>query len=456
MSIVSLITNDIASKANNYARINSNDIRAGSERLSSARFINHGADDPSGLGISRGMVSYARGLRMANTNLQDTINFLRLRDAAMQEAGDMLLRLKELSVRASNEATLTASDRQKMSDEAAALIQGLDQLNEETKLNELKVFGPSVTSIDGGAFGYYNGGIRTVSIDLKSIYDRTGQPVTLNFAWFEAGAEFPDANLLSPDGTEAFGWLYCPFNPFVPGTVESYAPNDGVFTPQPIIMQGANDEFGIGTMDSAASVDYDGWGQHVSATGDYYTEQFIIDDPAEGVWTIIVDNEGATPSSFAIFVNEPTEKPIDGRNVQLGPENKQNIDTGLVDLFEVDSIALGVTANFSSTKYAHTSLESIDGAIEALNTRRAEDGVNMKRFMHTLEDNMSEIINTEAARSRIEDADMAKEITALTRSQVLTQSNTSAAVQANASPALVLDLIAQNSIGDDGLAVPVK
>jgi flagellin len=453
MSIVSLINNDIANKANNYGRLNGIGMQNATLRLSSALFINRGADDPSGLGIGKGMASRIRGLRTANTNLQDTVNFLRLRDAAMQEVNDILLRLKELSVRASNEATLTNSDRKKMTSEASSLIQALDQINMETKFNELKVFGPSVTEIGAGNFGFYQGAIKTVSIDLKAIYDRTGQPVTLNFAWFEAGAEFPDANLLSPDGTEAFGWLYCPFNFGVPGTVESYASSDGVFVPQPAVNNGDPDDFGIGTMDSAASVQYDGWGQHLSATGDYYTEQFVIDDPAEGLWTIIVDNEGPTASSFAIFVNKPTEKPVEGRNVQLGSQNIKDVDTGQISLFEVDSIALGVTANFSNTSLAHNSLESISGAIDTLNTRRAEDGALMNRYLHTLEDNMAEIINIEAARSHIEDADMAMEITALTRSQVLAQSNASAAVQANASPSLVLDLLNQHSVGDDGPAV---
>lgn len=438
--MISVITNDAANRANNYARQNNSVIYNATERISSARFINRGSDNPSGLGIASGMKSRLGGLRMANANIQDAIGFLNLRDQAMAETGDILLRLKELAVRASNEATLTAEDLKKMNAEASTLIGAMNQINDDTKFNERKVFDTSFAIVPGGSFGFYTGGIKTASIDLRSIYLSTGAPVTLRFTWFDGAAAFPDANLLSPDGTEGFGWLYSPANG-APGVTESYGEDSGVVT----ITAGDVDAFNPArTMNSADSIVYSGWDPGVNAQG-YFEETFVIDNPAAGLWTTIIDNEQPVDKLYGIFVNTPSTAPLETDRVQIGPDSDEATQAFRLTYFQVDSFALGVSASFTSATSSQLSLDSIDNAIQTLNTRRAEDGARVNKLMHVLDDNMAEIINVEAARSHIEDADMAQQITTLTKSQILSQSNASASIQANASPSVILDLIEEQT-----------
>lgn len=105
------------------------------ERLSSGLRINRGADDPSGLAITQGMKAHFRGIDVALENAQEAMIWLESRDRLMEEQLQMAMRLKELSVRAANEATLTASDMSKMNDEAQALIAEIDKMGIYSSMN---------------------------------------------------------------------------------------------------------------------------------------------------------------------------------------------------------------------------------------------------------------------------------------------------------------------------------
>ena len=86
-------------------------------------------------------------------------------------------------------------------------------------------------------------------------------------------------------------------------------------------------------------------------------------------------------------------------------------------------------------------LTNISFAIDKVDSRRATLGAASNRFDHVI-DNLSNIVaNTEASRSRVEDADFAVETTQLTRNTVLQQAATSMVAQANASKNTVLALI---------------
>ncbi len=88
-------------------------------------------------------------------------------------------------------------------------------------------------------------------------------------------------------------------------------------------------------------------------------------------------------------------------------------------------------------------LSAIDVAVELVDNKRANLGAVSNRFDHIV-DNLSNIIaNTEAAKSRIEDADFSIETTELTRNQILQQAATSMIAQANSSKNTILALIQQ-------------
>jgi flagellin len=95
----------------------------------------------------------------------------------------------------------------------------------------------------------------------------------------------------------------------------------------------------------------------------------------------------------------------------------------------------------SSTVKTTSVLTTIDAAINTIDSRRATLGAASNRFDHIIDNLTNVVANTEAAKSRIEDADFAVETTQLTRNTVLQQAATSMVAQANASKNSILALI---------------
>ncbi|MFH1539303.1 MAG: flagellin [bacterium] len=130
------INTNIASLVSlNRSRLNGGTLREVMERLSSGLRINKGADDPSGLGISKGMEAQARGLQVAFQDVQDGKSMIHLIDGALAEVGDMLQRMRDLAVRAANEATLTSEDMSKLNDEYQTLKTEINATAYRTKFN---------------------------------------------------------------------------------------------------------------------------------------------------------------------------------------------------------------------------------------------------------------------------------------------------------------------------------
>ncbi|MEW5947565.1 MAG: flagellin [bacterium] len=115
------------------------------ERLSSGLRINRAADDPSGLALSTGMSALIRGSHKSIENMEDTINMFHTAEAAMEETGQILNRLRDLSLRSANEAVMTTADRDRIQSEIDSLVDAVNQLALLTTFNTKKV----VASEDG-------------------------------------------------------------------------------------------------------------------------------------------------------------------------------------------------------------------------------------------------------------------------------------------------------------------
>lgn len=86
-------------------------------------------------------------------------------------------------------------------------------------------------------------------------------------------------------------------------------------------------------------------------------------------------------------------------------------------------------------------LADIDEAISAVDTQRSALGAIQNRFQSTVTNLNNTVNNLSAARSRIEDADYAVEVSNMTRAQILQQAGTSVLAQANQVPQTVLSLL---------------
>ena len=99
-----------AMNANRQYGLVTGSLAKSTEKLSSGYKVNRSADDAAGLAISEKMRRQIRGLHQGSKNVQDGISLLQIADGALAEVTDMLHRLNELSVKASND-TLQDDDR---------------------------------------------------------------------------------------------------------------------------------------------------------------------------------------------------------------------------------------------------------------------------------------------------------------------------------------------------------
>lgn len=104
------------------------------QRLSSGLRINSAKDDAAGLAISDRMTSQVRGLDQARRNANDGVSLAQTAEGALSTAGEMLQRIRELSVQSAN-ATNSVTDRAALQAEANQLTSELDRLSITTQFN---------------------------------------------------------------------------------------------------------------------------------------------------------------------------------------------------------------------------------------------------------------------------------------------------------------------------------
>ena len=108
------------------------------EKLSSGLAINKAGDNAAGLAISEKMRSQIRGAEQAEKNVQDGISLVQTTEGALEEAGNIAQRMRELGVQAGSD-TLEATDREKIKAEVDQLGEELLKISRETKFNGTEV-----------------------------------------------------------------------------------------------------------------------------------------------------------------------------------------------------------------------------------------------------------------------------------------------------------------------------
>ncbi|MBY0398368.1 MAG: flagellin FliC, partial [Thermoleophilia bacterium] len=115
------------------------------ERLASGLRINRAADDAAGLAVSEVMRSQIRGMGVAQRNAQDGVSLVQVADGALGNVGDMLQRLRDLAVQASN-GTLTDSQRANLDAEVQQIVTEIDKTGTDTEFNGIKILAGSVAT----------------------------------------------------------------------------------------------------------------------------------------------------------------------------------------------------------------------------------------------------------------------------------------------------------------------
>ena len=133
------------------------------EKLSTGLRITKAGDDAAGLAVSEKMRSQIRGMEQADRNVQDGISMVQTAEGALQEAGNIAQRMRELGVQAGND-TFSTTDRTKIKTELDQLQQEMTKIGQEAKFNGKNLLsGAKTFTIQAGA----NKEVRTIStIDL--------------------------------------------------------------------------------------------------------------------------------------------------------------------------------------------------------------------------------------------------------------------------------------------------
>jgi flagellin len=116
------------------------------ERLSTGKRINAAKDDAAGLAISQRMTADVRGLNVAMRNANDGISMAQTAESAMGEVTNMLQRMRELAVQASN-GTMSASNRTALQAEVKQLVGEIDNVGSRTNFNGLKLLDGSARNV---------------------------------------------------------------------------------------------------------------------------------------------------------------------------------------------------------------------------------------------------------------------------------------------------------------------
>ena len=349
------------------------------QRLSSGLRINSAKDDAAGLAISERMTSQIRGLDQASRNANDGISLAQTAEGALVEVSNNLQRIRELAVQSRN-ATNSQTDRDALNTEAQQLMSEINRVAGQTNFNGVKLLDGSFTnqSFQVGA----NAG---ETVDIASIVNANA------------------SNLGTYSRAEVTGVAATTFTAISAGDLTINGTSVGAVA----AATSASERAG-GIRDAVNSVS--------DTTGVY-----AINETATTV--TLVSASGNIVTAFA----------------------------GATATAATTGLAAGTTTATSSTGFASldlssvagadTAMQSMDAALSAVNTARASLGAYQNRFTSVVASLATQSENLSASRSRIQDADFAKETAALTRGQILQQAGTAMLSQANSAPQRVMSLL---------------
>ena len=488
-----------AINANRMLGITQGTLSSSTEKLSSGYKINRAADDAAGLSISEKMRKQIRGLDQASSNAEDGISAVQTAEGALQEVTDMLQRMNELAVQASN-GTNSETDRQSIQDEIEQLTTEIDRVAETTKFNETYLLKggkdtqvKTLNSYDAGLKGdmYDDGGATaTFTTNLK-----VGDSVSI------AGKEY---NIISDraktDAKEKISNIQDQIKKMTDGqevTIEGTA-YTAVGSGDTISFKaGTGTTYSIeelvGKVTDGANVEVNKGGKVIARDFADTDKNITIEEAVSKMQSALVqaNSVGATKSDAQVTtslkgteiakINVDTPAGAAGTGalaVAAGSVNaefaevedkqvftitkgttevKQDLSLALhvgadadmtnkitVGISSMDSKGLGVAdinVADDSGNSATYAIDAIENAIKTVSKQRSALGAVQNRLEHTIKNLDNVVENTTSAESQIRDTDMATEMVKYSNANILSQAGQSMLAQANQSNQGVLSLL---------------
>ena len=458
------------------------------QRLSSGLRINSAKDDAAGLAISERFTSQIRGLDQAVRNANDGISLAQTAEGALSESGNILQRIRELAVQSAN-ATNSASDRQALQSEVSQLVSELDRIASSTEFNGQKLL--------DGTFG-------TATFQVGANANQTIQATTANFRANNFGNYRVEGAGASASSTARLGGETLTVTGSLGAESLDIAVNSSARDVAELVTSKSNNTgvaaFAVteelATFDSSGAYVINLQSDNVEATKVAFTISgtegndglagavTAFNDVASktGVTARISDNgagivlRNATGNNINIAETESNTNAgtftVGAAAIRSGDQTAQDAqdnpdaelsgvtvtgqvtfdsdksfsvvgDAGETVTNATEASALNSVNNLdvSSVGGANLALATVDAALNTVSNQRAKFGAIQSRFGSTIANLSTNSENLSAARSRIRDADFAKETAELTRNQILQQAGTAMLAQANVAPQNVLTLL---------------
>ena len=118
--------------------LNAANLQTSMAKLSSGERINKAGDDASGLAVSEKMRSQIRGLNQASRNIGDAVSFVQVAEGYLAETTDVLQRIRELAVQASN-GVYSDEDRMQIQVEVSQLVAEVDRIASSAQFNGMNL-----------------------------------------------------------------------------------------------------------------------------------------------------------------------------------------------------------------------------------------------------------------------------------------------------------------------------
>lgn len=125
-------------------------------------------------------------------------------------------------------------------------------------------------------------------------------------------------------------------------------------------------------------------------------------------------------------------------SIQVGADDKQTID---ITLNKMDAASLGMDAYDVTGTDTDTLLETVDKALDTVSSLRSSLGAVQNRFDSVINTLNSTVVNLTSSQSRIQDADMATEVSNMSKGNMLQSAGTAVLAQANQAPQNILSLL---------------
>ena len=388
---------------NAYRNYNNNTsaLSANLEKLSSGYKINRAGDDAAGLAISEKMRAQITGLNKAQDNAKDGISLVQTAEGALTEVHDMLNRMYELAEQSAN-GTYDGTDRTQLQKEVNNLRTEIDRIADSANFNGIELLNGDMSTANELQFS--NGAL---SISFDSQYtDANGDIQTL------------------ATGAITFGTLATAANAEASATISV---SNGNATLSITLVSGASySAADIQDLISSATVSGAVDANLVTAL----RGATVVGTGVEDISTVPGLVGGGTAGD-----------PDKALTLQIG-DTSDDFNRLNVSIKATDSKSLGLSAlDISTQEGAAKALDSIKAAINYVSDVRGTLGATQNRLDHTINNLSVMEENIQDAESTIRDTDVAEEMMAYTKNNILIQSAQAMLAQANQVPQGVLQLL---------------